>query len=103
MYDIVPRRGRRKKRNLAEFHIKRMVLSPQHWKEYSVGTKLKWTAVKFTYANAGEIPKLQGVYTFLVQPGIADHPLCSYLLYVGETENQDFKKRYQQYLRESRA
>jgi hypothetical protein len=49
------------------------------------------------------IPTTRGVYTFLVQPGIANHPCCSYLLYVGETKNQDFRRRYQQYLREKQA
>lgn len=103
MYDIVPRAGRQKRRSLAEFHIKRMVLSPQHWKAYRLSVALSWQAVKFTYANAHLIPKTRGVYTFLVQPGIANHPKCSYLLYVGETEGQNFKIRYRQYLRESRA
>ena len=103
MYDIVPRAGRRTRRSLAEFHIKRMVLSPHHWRTCALSTDLHWKAVKFTYANANDIPKTCGVYTFLVQPGIANHPYCSYLLYVGETADQDFKKRYRQYLRESRA
>jgi hypothetical protein len=103
MHDIVQRRGRRKKRDLAEFHVKRMVLSPEHWKSFAHPTALAWTSVKFTYANVATIPKTRGVYTFLVQPGIANHPLCSYLLYVGETSQQTFKGRYRQYLRDGRA
>lgn len=102
MYDIVPH-GRGRRRGLAEFHVKRMVLSPFQWTACRLSVDLNWEAVKFTRRNMQRIPKTCGVYTFLVQPGIANHPCCSYLLYVGETEDQDFRRRYQQYLREKRA
>jgi hypothetical protein len=80
-----------------------MVLSPFQWGACSLPVSLSWEAVKFTRDNATSIPKTHGVYTFLVQPGIANHPCCSYLLYVGETESQTFRRRYRQYLREWRA
>ena len=54
-------------------------------------------------ANAVTIPTgTNGVYSFVVQPKIADHPNCSYLMYVGETEKQGFRARYRQYLREKK-
>ena len=91
-------------RTLAEYHVKRMVLSPEHWRACSLPTRLAWQIVPFTKASADRVPDdSKGVYTFLVQPGIADHPACSYLLYVGQTERQGFRARYQQYLRELRA
>ena len=104
MYDIVSHARGRRTLGLADFHLKRMVLSPFQWKACRLPLALNWRAVKFTTSNRARIPKTScGVYTFLVQPGIADHPCCSYLLYVGETERQNFRKRYGQYLRDKMA
>ncbi len=103
MYDIVPHVRGKRRRALADFHVKRMVLSPFQWGACKLPVDLTWRAVKFTRTNAMQIPATRGVYTFLVQPGIADHPCCSYLLYVGETASQTFRRRYRQYLREWRA
>lgn len=104
MYDIVSHLRSRSKTNLAEFHVKRMVLSPLQWSACRLPLDLQWKAVKFTQKNVNQIPATCcGVYTFLVQPGIANHPCCSYLLYVGKTEGQNFRKRYTQYLRDRRA
>lgn len=103
MYDIVPRPRRRGRRVLGDFHVKRMVLSPFQWAACRLPVDLTWEAVRFTSSNMRKIPITRGVYTFLIQPGIANHPCCSYLVYVGETENQNFRRRYQQYLREKRA
>jgi hypothetical protein len=103
MYDIVPHEGLGRRRSLGDFHIKRMVLSPFQWAGCSLPANLTWEAVKFNSSNLRAIPITCGVYTFLVQPGIANHPCCSYLLYVGQTEKQDFRRRYKQYLREKEA
>lgn len=103
MHDIVTHDSKHKKWNLADFHIKRMILSPSQWKACQLPVNLTWKAVKFTDSNARQIPGTCGVYTFLVQPGIANHPHCSYLLYVGKTEDQDFRLRYRQYLREKKV
>lgn len=104
MYDIVSHLQGQQKRNLAEFLVQRMVLSPPQWSACRLPLDLKWKGVKFTQKNAKQLPTTYcGVYTFLVQPGIANHPCCSYLLYVGKTEGQNFRKRYSQYLRDKRA
>lgn len=104
MYDIVPHVRGRRKRSLADYHVKRMVLSPFQWAACRLPVNLQWQAVRFTRGNRQQVPtNSRGVYTFLVQPGIADHPCCSYLLYVGQTEGQNFRTRYSQYLREKRA
>ncbi|SRR6266581_2940228 len=103
MYDIVPHARGRRRRDLGDFHVKRMVLSPFQWAACRLPVDLTWKAAKFSRSNMRTIPTTRGVYTFLVQPGIANHPCCSYLLYVGKTENQNFRRRYQQYLREKQA
>ncbi len=92
------------KRTLADFHIKRMVLSPAHWKKCSLKVDLNWSFVHFTKSNKAHVPAdKRGVYSFCVQPRIAKHPACSYLLYIGMVENQGFRARYEQYLADSQA
>jgi len=104
MFDIISDGRRRRRRVLADFHVKRMVLCPFQWQACRLPVNLNWQTVKFTRANATRIPTIGcGVYTFLVQPEIANHPYCSYLLYVGETERQNFRTRYRQYLRDKKA
>lgn len=104
MHDIVPHVRRRRRLSLADFHVKRMVLSPFQWAACRLPVDLHWQARRFTRRNRRQIPTdSRGVYTFVVKPGIANHPCCSYLLYVGETEGQNFRRRYGQYLREKRA
>lgn len=84
-------------------HEKRFILSPQQWAQYQPITDLVWQIVRFGTDQANSVPgNTRGVYTFVVQPGIANHNWCSYLLYVGKTTEQTFRKRFRQYLRERR-
>lgn len=104
MFDIVPHVRGRRRRSLGDYHVKRMLLSPFQWASCHLPVSLSWQVVKFSRSNRSQIPRnTRGVYTFVVQPGIANHPHCSYLLYVGQTEGQDFRRRYGQYLREKRT
>jgi hypothetical protein len=84
--------------DLGNFEMKRMVLSPEHWATYNMPHVLTWSLTRFDKANAVNIPKNEhGVYSFVVQPGIAQHSACSYLMYVGKTEKQGLQKRFLQY------
>lgn len=75
------------------------IISPIQWAGYAPVVELTWNLVKFGPTHVTDVPDTSsGVYTFVVQPGIVDHPHCSYLLYVGRTTNQNFKERYQDYL-----
>ncbi len=81
-----------------------MVLSPGHWKKFALAERLEWQRIQFDRANLKNVPADQmGVYTFVVRPGIANHPECGYLMYVGMVENQAFRDRFSQYLNEQRA
>jgi hypothetical protein len=81
------------------FTVENMILSPKHWATCALPLTLAWDAMKFTPTNVNAVPDdFGGVYTFVVEPGIADHPRCSYLLYVGKAESQSFRQRYKQYL-----
>jgi hypothetical protein len=100
MYDISSFETKFGRRNFADFHIKRMVLFPYNWAMCRLPIKLNWQVVRFAEQYASRVPNTCGVYSFLVQPGIANHRHCSYLLYVGETKDQNFRVRYRQYLRD---
>lgn len=88
--------------HLKKYQVERMVLSPKHWATCSVPVQLKWTTVKYEKSQRDKLPQKQGVYTFVVKPGIVDHPDCSYLLYVGQTEAQNLRTRFLQYFSEER-
>lgn len=75
---------------------------PDNWKNYSSQVSLNWQIVKFDELQANSIPNDSGgVYTFVVTPKVADHPYCSYLMYVGRVQgSNNFRKRYREYLKE---
>lgn len=86
---------------LKRYNVSRFVLSPTRWGLYDSAIPLSWNAVKFDKSEKENLPTgKQGVYTFIVKPGIANHPACAYLLYVGKTEKQGFRTRFLDYFRE---
>jgi hypothetical protein len=104
MHDIQFSKGRLTlgRHALERFHMQRMILSPVQWAACQLPIKLKWKSVKFSSANSKYVPNGSGgVYTFVVKPDIADHPACSYLLYVGKAD-KSFRERYYAYLQDKR-
>jgi hypothetical protein len=86
---------------LKDFRLWRMVLSPFQWQSCNLPVSLVWHAVRFDRANLNRVPdNAKGVYTFIVKPGIANHPSCAYLMYVGKAEKQALRDRFSQYLAE---
>lgn len=86
---------------LGDFRVWRMVLAPPQWQSCNIRVRLAWRAVRFNRANANRVPdNAKGVYTFVVKPGIANHPSCAYLLYVGKAEKQVLRHRFLQYFTE---
>lgn len=95
-YDLIDIR-----RELKEYNVGRVILSPNQWKQYKQIVDLSWKCVRFDKKNSKCVPNKQsGVYTFVIKPDIANHPACSYLMYVGKTEKQSLRKRFLQYFRE---
>lgn len=82
----------------------RFILDPDQWRGLLLPTRLRWTAVPFQERNLRYIPTNQiGVYSFVVQPDIARHQNCAYLMYIGRTIRQSFRLRYSQYLTEQQT
>jgi len=69
-------------------------LCPDTWKNYS--STHVWHGEKLDTTRANSIPDESGIYTLILQPSIADHPACSYLMYVGQAES--LRKRFRKYL-----
>jgi hypothetical protein len=65
---------------------------PDKWQKFIIiqdSFPCKWKIIKLAEECKDDLDlnKVPGIYTLLVQPGIASHPSCSYLMYVGQTHN----------------
>jgi hypothetical protein len=99
---IIDLAARKKKAtDLSFYREDRFILCPKHWTGYKNPASLTWTSVRFTEANATSVPdNKMGIYSFVAIPGIAQHPACHYLLYIGMVATSDFRTRYRSYLKE---
>jgi|LakMenE18May11ns_1017448.scaffolds.fasta_scaffold9957404_2 hypothetical protein len=88
---------------LGSFHVKRVLLSPSHWARYPNTIQLNWNFVKFEPTNLGLVPTKYGVYSFVVDPGISQHPATHYLLYLGRARGLTLRTRYGNYMKEKIA
>ena len=83
-------------------HTWRFTLSPILWGKLDLPQPLNWIHSKFDRASVRQIPDDKiGVYAFVLEPNIANLNV-GYLLYIGETRNQNFRTRFRQYLRHQR-
>jgi len=75
-----------------------IVLWKEKWENYLNKSTYshQWYYYKLESTNSSNIPQKPGIYTLLIQPGIANHPLCSYLMYVGKAKS--LCRRFKQYL-----
>jgi hypothetical protein len=78
-----------------------ITLMPEAWQKFQqkqAAFPCSWKVIKLDDAckNDPDLTKEPGIYTLLVQPGIAQHPSCSYLMYVGQTTN--LFNRFRNYL-----
>lgn len=76
-------------------------LWPRMWATYPNSTSLCWICHKLDRSRRHLIPGRPGVYTLLIQPGIAEHPYCSYLFYVGKAVS--LRRRFGEYLGKERT
>ena len=76
-------------------------LWPRQWTNYNLSGPFNWEIHPFQQDKADKIPIEPGIYSFIIQPGIADHAHCSYLMYMGMTE-RSLRERFKEYFREKR-
>lgn len=77
-------------------HEWNIILWPETWDNYTPGHALNWRAHRLSRDERPNIPNEPGIYTLVVQPGIATHPLCAYLMYIGQTDS--LRRRFGEYL-----
>ena len=74
-------------------------LWPTKWTTYNLPNPFNWEIHPFQRDQIKNIPNEPGIYSFVIQPGIASHPYCSYLMYIGQTE-RTLRVRFRDYLYE---
>ncbi len=96
VYDIIQQQDEAKSHKI-DFY-----LWPEMWRQYSKSVRqaLRWRIYLFDKNEVLNIPDQKGVYTFVIQPGIASHPACSYLMYVGKAVRKTLRDRFKDYLNE---
>lgn len=77
-------------------HLVRFPLWPAKWQAFTSDVALSWTIRKLEHDEKENIPSTAGIYSLLIQPAIASHPACSYLMYVGQAQN--LQDRFYNYL-----
>ena len=79
-------------------NIIKFTLCSRQWKTYN--NNHEWTDEKLEKSKIEEIPDKAGVYSLIIKPGIAAHPACAYVIYVGQTNN--LRRRFREYLGKER-
>jgi hypothetical protein len=81
-------------------YVRKFCLWEKQLATYKLNTALNWRAIKAKKANAINLPVTQGVYAFVVRTCIANMEWSGYILYIGKTDAQTFRRRYSQYFNE---
>ena len=71
-------------------------LWPTKWRAFVNARITGWNTLRLAEPGKDSLPDTPGVYTLLIQPGIAAHPHCSFLMYVGKA--MSLRRRFKQYL-----
>lgn len=70
----------------------------RQWENYKDTHQRSWYTIRLDEAVRNDVPKESGVYTLVLKPGIANHPACAYLMYVGRAKS--LRRRFGEYLSE---
>ncbi len=84
--------------NQLKAHTHDIPMWPVKWITYL--DKHTWEIHELQLSSVSNIPNESGIYTLLIMPRIADHPACSYLMYVGQAKS--LQVRFRQYLTSER-
>ena len=80
-------------------HIYRAYLWSECWLTVNDLGNLDWHTVSFDEANVGQVAEAPGIYSFIINPRITNHP-HRYLGYIGMTE-RTLRERFNEYITES--
>ena len=90
----------RKERKELKAHIWHFTMWPRRWESYNLPDQFNWEIHPFQQDQIDNIPNQPGIYSFVIQPRIASHSHCSYLMYIGKTVGQTLQQRFKDYFRE---
>lgn len=88
----------KKKVGDAGLHSFFFTLWPQQWATYPESHQ--WQLTKLVDSERDNISDSPGIYTLLAMPEVANHPVCSYMMYVGQTVS--LRRRFGEYLNKER-
>lgn len=82
-----------------KLHIQKFLLYPQYWQNESnaFSGNVNWESCLFTPENRDRVPRLKGIYCFVVIPKYDKIFETRYLFYVGKT-SRTLWERYKEYL-----
>ena len=83
-------------RSQAKDHVYNFTLWPKLWEIFNQKLSYSWLRQPFSKSAKGKIPEKSGVYTFVIEPCIANHTSCAFLIYAGKTNN--LRKRFTHYI-----
>ncbi|MDE0315426.1 MAG: hypothetical protein OXM61_11025 [Candidatus Poribacteria bacterium] len=75
-------------------------LLTREWQSYNLPDSFNWEIRPFQDDQKTHIPRNSGIYSFVIQPGIASYPSCSYPMYIGLAGLRTLRKRFSDYLYE---
>jgi len=79
-------------------HLQYFILWPEKWQTYTpIHT---WDIFDLDITNRDEIPTSSGIYSLILEPCVAGNTSCSYLFYIGRTNN--LHRRFNEYLTKER-
>lgn len=84
----------------AKAHFYRFTLWPRMWVEHGGITLKNWNVFRLDQSVRSKIPTVPGVYTLILRPEVANHPACSFLMYVGKATS--LRERFNDYLTSER-
>ena len=80
-------------------HLWRFRLWPRQWAAYNLTVPFEWQIYPFQRDQLSNIPGHPGIYSLVIQPSIALHSECSYLMYIGKAEDT-LRERFRKYFYE---
>jgi len=81
-------------------HIHNMALWPKQWEAFDDSREFIWIQNPLQLEQRDNIPEGPGIYSLIIQPSIARHPSCSYLMYIGKAKS--LRNRFTNYLSSER-
>lgn len=81
-------------------HTHQITLWPRQWQDFNDARDFIWEFLPLTETERQNIPSGPGIYSILIQPNIARHPCCSYLMYLGKAKS--LRTRFNNYLNAER-